>query len=61
MLNQHLLAGLITAVHRLKLRAGDVALVHDQQPIVGEVIDQALGGVPFTAGQMTGVVLHPVA
>ena len=47
MLDQHLLAGLVAVVHRLQLRAGDVALVHDQQPVVGEIINQALGGVPL--------------
>ena len=61
-LDQHLLAGLVAVVHRLQLRAGDVALVHDQQPVVREIINQALRrGALFTPGQMTGVVLHPVA
>lgn len=39
-----------------------MALVHDQQPVLGEVIDQALRrGALLAAGQMAGVVLHPVA
>ena len=43
MLNQHLLAGLVAVVHRLQLAAGDVGFIHHQKPILGEIIDQALG------------------
>ena len=61
-LDQHLLPTLIAVVHRLQLAAGDVGFVDHQQPVVGEVVDQAFrrcaGG---TASQMAGVVLHAVA
>ena len=57
-----LLAGLITVVHRLQLGTSDVTLIHDQQPVVWKVIDQALRrGALLAASQMAGVVLHPVA
>ena len=62
MLDQHLFTGLIAVVHRLQLTASDVALIHHQQPVVGEIIDQALRWrAGRAAGQMAGVVLHTVA
>ena len=61
-LDQHLLAALVAVVHGLQLGAGDMALIHHQQPVVGEVIDQAFrrraGGA---TGQVAGVILNAVA
>ena len=62
MLDQHLLATLVAVVHRLQLAAGDVALIHHQQPVVGEVIDQAFRWrARFATSQVTGVIFHAVA
>ena len=61
-LNQHLLARLVAVVHGLQLGAGDVAFIDHQQPVLGEVINQAFGrraGRP--AGQVAGVVFNAVA
>ena len=62
MLNQHALAGLVAVVHRLQLGAGDVGLVHHQQPVLGEVIDQAFRRGPrLPASEMARIVLDAVA
>ena len=44
MVNQNFLAGLVAVVHRLQLGAGHMAFIHDQEPIVGEIINQAFRG-----------------
>ena len=39
-----------------------MALINNQQPVVGEIIDQAFRrGARFTSGQMTGIVLNAIA
>ena len=61
-LNEHLLARLVAVVHGLQLGAGDVAFIDHQQPVLGEVINQAFGrraGRP--ASQVAGVVFNAIA
>ena len=61
-LNQHLLTRLVAVVHRLQLGAGDVALIHHQQPVFREIVDQAFRRrARLSPGQMAGVVLHAIA
>ena len=39
-----------------------MAFIHDQQPIIGEIINQTFGGrARLSARQMSGVVLNPIA
>ena len=62
MLNQHLLAALVAVVHGLQLGAGDMAFIHHQQPVLGEVINQTFRRRSRrAAGQMAGIIFDPVA
>ena len=53
-----LLAGAVAAVHRVKLRHGDVALVDDEQIVVGEEVEQAVGPLSrFATVEIARIVL----
>ena len=61
-LHQGLLAGAVAVVHATDLRDGHVGLIHEQQKVVGEVVQQSPGWLAGPAlGQVAGVVLHPGA
>ena len=61
-LNQHLLAALVAVVHGLQLGAGDMAFIHHQQPVLGEVINQTFRRRSSrAAGQMAGIIFDTVA
>ena len=60
--DQDLLAGPVVLVHAVHLRDRDVALVHDQQVVGREVVDQGPRPRPSLApGQVARVVLDPRA
>ena len=49
----------VAAVHGTNLRYGDVALVHDEQHVLGEVVQQAVGWCTrFATVEVTAVVLY---
>ena len=59
---QRLFAAVVAAVHAAHLRQHDVAFVHHQQEIVGEIIQQRRGGgTRRAAGQHGAVVLDAFA
>ncbi len=60
--DQHFLAGSIAVIHPADLRHGLVALVDDDDGIVGQVVEQRRRrGAGWTAGQVARVVLDAVA
>ena len=62
MIHQHFFTGLVAVVHRLQLRTGHVAFIHDQQPVVREIINQTFGRCArLSTRQMPGVILHALA
>ena len=55
-------AGVVAAVHGAHLRQGDVALVHEEQKILREIIQQSGGHTARrTAGQHCRIVLDALA
>ena len=57
-LHEVLLAGAVAAEHGVDLRQGDVALVHDHQVVLREIVDQAEGARPGGASvEVARVVL----
>ena len=62
MLDEDVLAGPVARELAVQLRHGDVALVDDEQPVVGEVVEQRVGRLTCgTPVQVAAVVLDPVA
>ncbi len=62
MVDQGALARHVTLVHRADLGHGDVRLVDDQQEVLGEVVQQAVGCRPLPATvDVPGIVLDPRA
>ena len=60
--NKGFLAGTVPAKHRSNLRHCHVALVHNEQEIVREVIEQAEGALAgFSPVEVPAVILDPVA
>ncbi len=58
MLHQRLLATAVPPGHPVDLGAGLVGLVHDQEEVVGEVVDKTVGTLPhLSAAGVEGVVL----
>jgi hypothetical protein len=53
-LDQHLLAGAVALVLAADLGDGDVGLVDDGQVVVGEVVEQGVGGLPREPGRRGG-------
>ena len=61
-LDQTLLARAVAVIHGAHLRQGDVALVHDEQKILGEIIDQRKRrGTRRTARKHARIVLNTAA
>ena len=55
---EYRLAGVVTAVHRMYLRKGHVALVDEGYEVLGEVVDEAEGALALLAAvEVAGVVL----
>ncbi|MPN13408.1 hypothetical protein SDC9_160729 [bioreactor metagenome] len=53
---------MVAAIHRMQLWQHDMALIHKQQKIIGEVIQQCTGhAARNAAGQHAGVVFDPFA
>ena len=62
MLDEYLLAGAVTFELPVQLRHADVALVEDEQPVVGEVVEQRVRRLARAAAvEVAAVVLDPVA
>ena len=62
MLDQHVLAGAVAGVLPVQLRDGDMALVDDAQVVLGEEVEQRVGGLPRRPSvEMPAVVLDPGA
>ena len=61
-IHQSLLAGTVARVHAADLRNGNVRLVHDDQKVIREIVDQCLRHLPLrTSGKMPRIVLDPAA
>ena len=61
-LHQRLFAGIIPAVHGPHLRQGDMALVHEEQKILREIVQQGRGHTARRAArQDSGIVLNALA
>ncbi len=57
-LHQHALAGMVAAVHRANLRQRHVTLIDESHEILGEIVQQAEGPLPFLAPvEVAGIVL----
>mmetsp|Transcript_13930 Transcript_13930/g.35557 ORF Transcript_13930/g.35557 Transcript_13930/m.35557 type:complete len:297 (-) Transcript_13930:608-1498(-) len=57
--DESFLARPVSGIHRADLRHGHVALVHNEQPVRGKVVQQRVRGAPgISSGEVTAVVFN---
>ena len=61
-IHQHFLSGVVPGEHAPHLGQSHVGFVHEQQKIVGKIIQQSKGrAARFPAGKHSGIVLNALA